>query len=248
MNTDDELLKKRFHELSSRAENRGIYVFSDFLNMYEQSLLHSEIRKNCDLYGGHGDFERAVACFKPSGEAYYEPQIPVKILRIAPLSDKFADDLTHRDFLGSVLALGIKRETIGDIIISSNRGYIFCLDSVCDYIKDNLCKVRRTSVSCEICDELPEQDEKQPQLKNVNVASERLDALIAAVYNISRSKSAELCAGEKVFVNGRLTVSTSAVLKNGDKVSVRGMGRFVFRQITGETKKGRLRAEVEIYR
>lgn len=247
MKTDDELLKKRFRELSSRAENRGIYVFSDFLNMYEQSLLRSEIRGNYELYGGHGDFERAVACFKPSGEAYCEPQVPVKILRIAPLSDKFADDLTHRDFLGSVLALGIKREMLGDIIISGNRGYIFCLDSVCDYIKDNLCKVRRTSVSCEVCDELPKQDEKQPQLKNVNIASERLDALIAAVYNISRSKSSDLCAGEKVFINGRLTVSPSATLKYGDTVSVRGVGRFVFRQINGETKKGRLRAEVDVY-
>ena len=246
---DSEQIKKRLLELSERSYQRGIYAYSEFLNLAEQDVLSCAVPPNrYRLWGGYDTAERRVACFGSEALCGYEDSPPVTCLRISPLQQKFADDLTHRDFLGSVLALGIKREMLGDIIISSNRGYIFCLDSVCDYIKDNLCKVRRTSVSCEVCDELPEQDEKQPQLKNVNVASERLDALIAAVYNISRSKSAELCAGEKVFVNGRLTVSTSAVLKNGDKVSVRGMGRFVFRQITGETKKGRLRAEVEIYR
>lgn len=248
MTNDTELLKKRFQELSSRADARGICVFSEFLNLYEQSLLKCEIRGGYELIGGHENPERCVACFLPYGEKLYEAESPIQIVKISPRSKKFADDLTHRDFLGSVLGLGIRRETVGDIVISDNKAYIICLDSVADFIVQNLSKVRHTSVKCELCEALPKADEMKPKPLTVNIASERLDALIAAVYNISRSKSADLCKGEKVvFINGKLTPNGASTLKNGDIVSVRGVGRFVFCEILGETRKHRLRAKVEAY-
>lgn len=247
MADETQILKNRFKELSSRSHNRGIYTHSDFLNMHEQTLLYREMKYGFTLYGGYEDAERKIVCFGNEDDFGYAPQPPVAILLIAPLSEKFSDDLTHRDFLGSVLGLGIKRETLGDIIISNNKGYLVCLEGIAQYIIDNLTKVRHTSVYCERCHSLPTDALPQPKEKTVIVSSLRLDGIISAVYNISRSKSSGLIDGERVFINGKLTTNNSAPLKEDDIISVRGQGRFKFKEISGDTRKGRIRILCDVY-
>lgn len=242
-----QILKNRFKELSNRSQNRGIYLYSDFLNLYEQTVLYDEIKYGYTLFGGFPDAERKIACFGDENDFGYPPSPPVVILCIEPLSAKFSDDLTHRDFLGSLIGLGIKRETLGDIIITDNKGYLFCLETIAQYIIDNLTKVRRTSVSCSICSELPESALPQPKEKVIIVSSLRLDGAIASVYDLSRSKSSALVEGEKVFINGKLTKSTSKNVEMGDTVSVRGYGRFRYVGILGDTRKGRIRIKCEVY-
>ena len=155
--------------------------------------------------------------------------------------------MTHRDFLGSLVGLGIKRETLGDIIINNNKGYLFCLESIAPFIIDNLTKVKHTSVSCSICEELPKNILPEPTEKTVIVSSLRLDGIISGVYNISRSKSSALIDSERVFINGKLSKSNSFPLKEDDIVSVRGHGRFRFKEISGDTRKGRIRIVCEVY-
>ena len=247
MEKEEMLLIKRFKELSLRSYNRGIFVYSDFLNMYEQDLLFSNVSTPFILSGGFTGAERQIAIFGSEEEFGYSPSIPVSCILVSPLMQKFADDLTHRDFLGSVLGLGIKRETIGDIIIKENQGYIFCIDTVADYIVENLKKVRHTSVKCEVVTEIPEEVNPEFQEKIVVIASERLDAIVAEVYNLSRSESNNLFAAKKVFVNNKLTENNSQKIKSGDTVSVRGFGRFVFTGVLQETRKGKLRAKVEVF-
>lgn len=245
----DELniLKNRLKELSTRSRNRGIYLYSDFLNLYEQTVLYEEVKNDVTLLGGFPDAERKIACFGNENEFGYEPIPPITILCIEPLSQKFSDDLTHRDFLGSLIGLGIKRETLGDIIITENKGYVFCLENIAKYITDNLFKVKHTNVSCSVCDELPENALPKPKEEVVIVSSLRLDVGISAIYNISRSKSSALVDGEKVFINGRLINSSSKNIELGDTVSVRGFGRFRYVNILGDTRKGRTRVLCEIY-
>ncbi len=247
MADETQILKNRFKELSNRSQNRNIYTYSDFLNMHEQTLLHREIKFGFTLYGGYEDAERKIACFGNEDDLGYTPQPPVAILLVAPLSEKFSDDLTHRDFLGSILGLGIKRETLGDIIIKGNKGYLICLNSIAQYIIDNLTKVRHTSVYCEICDTLPTDALPEPTEKMVIVSSLRLDGIISAVYNLSRSKSSALIDSERVFINGKLTTNNSVPLKESDIISVRGQGRFRFKEISGDTRKGRIRILCEVY-
>lgn len=244
---DEALLIKRFKELSLRSYNRGIFVYSDFLNMYEQDLLFSNVGTGFSLFGGYEAAERQIAVFGSEEELGYAPEYPVSCILVSPLMQKFADDLTHRDFLGSVLGLGIKRETVGDIIIKENQGYIFCLDSVADYIAENLRKVRHTSVKCEPVTEIPEEVNPEATEKFIIVASERLDVIIAEIYNLSRSESNSLFLAKKVFVNGKLTENNSHKIKTGDIISVRGFGRFNWLGTSGETKKGRLKAKVKIF-
>ena len=244
---EKDILKKRFRELYNRSQNRGIYVYSDFLNAYEQALLEEDVRYGYTLLGGYPDAERKIACFGNENNFGYAPCPPIEIICISPLSEKFADDLSHRDFLGSLMGLGIKRETLGDIVISKNKGYLICLETIAQYIIDNLTKVRHTSVSCELCNEIPLEDLPQPKEKMVTVSSLRLDGIISAVYNLSRSKSSALIDGEKVFINGKLIKSNSAILKEYDIISVRGYGRFRYTEVLGTTKKDRIRIICEVY-
>jgi RNA-binding protein YlmH len=244
---EEALLIKRFKELENRSYNRGVYEYSDFLNIYEQDLLFRNINTSFSLFGGYENAERQIAVFGNEEDFGYSPSYPIVCILVSPLMQKFADDLTHRDFLGSVLGLGIKRETIGDIIIKNNTGYIFCLNTIADFITENLKKVRHTSVKCEKVTETPEEVNPESTEKFIIVASERLDVIIAEIYNLSRSESNNLFLAKKVFVNGKLTENNSHKIKTGDIVSVRGFGRFNWLGTSGETKKGRLKATVEIF-
>lgn len=244
---EELILIKRLQELSDRSYNRGIFVYSDFLNMYEQDLLLSEVKGDFILFGGTDSAERQLACFGNENELGYSPTYPISCILVSPLMQKFADDLTHRDFLGSVMGLGIKRETLGDIIIKENEGYIFCLDTVAEYIADNLKKVRHTSVKCSKINTLPESVNPEYTEKIIVVASQRLDAVIGAVYNISRNESNSLFTSKRVFINNKLTENNSHKIKDGDIISVRGFGRFKWCGMLQETRKGKLRAKVEVF-
>lgn len=241
-----DFIQKRFEELALRAQNRYYTTFTDFLNMEEQSeLVSMRLGTPFKLFGGYDGAERCVAAFGADCE---NAEFPISYIQIEPLAKKFADTLTHRDFLGSLMGLGIKRETLGDILIKDNVGYLMCLDSVADFVADNLGKVRHTSVKCTAISELPQGMQSEPQEQQKIVASLRLDVLAAAVYDLSRSAVKELFTQRKVFVNSRLCENFSLVPKEGDIISVRGKGRFKLGETLGSTKKGRLIVQLFVYK
>ncbi|MBQ6797483.1 MAG: hypothetical protein IJP10_05645 [Clostridia bacterium] len=246
--TDDlQLMRKRFSELSSRASSGGFYTFTDFLTPAQQSLLTSMRNELTafEFFGGHASCERRIACFGNEGEFGYEPSYPIACIEIAPKNPKFAKPLSHRDYLGAIMSLGIKRETVGDIFQKEQSAYVFCIDSVSDWIISNIESVASVSVRCRLCSEPPEELAGKTKRISVNVASERLDAVIAAVWKLSRTESAKLIAAQKVAVNSLLEENCARVLKPDDTVSVRGYGKFIHRSITGLSKKGRLFAEID---
>lgn len=248
---EDELIKliKRFTELAQRADRSGVPQESKFLTMAEQSALQTlRLPVPFFLLGGYDGAERRIAVFgideQTAGEMGYVP--PVACVKIAPASQRFADVLMHRDFLGSLMALGITREVLGDIMIGDNVGYLLCLDSIADYVIDELVSVKRTSVKCSRS-ELPQTDEKSIEPQSLVVAAERLDAVISAVYRLSREDAKQHVERGLVYINSRLVLKPAASLKENDIVSVRGSGRFKFLGIERETKKGRLRVSVIKY-
>jgi RNA-binding protein YlmH len=246
---DIRQLQKRFEELAARADGRGRYTYTQFLTLAEQDVLQTMSRQLAAPFvwmGGYEAAERRLACFGREEDMGYAPQSPICCLSIAPASKKFSGDLGHRDFLGSLMALGIKRQLLGDIQIVDGVGYLFCLEEIAPYLCENLISVGRTTVHCEPC-EAPEQLSQPPEPTEVVVASERLDALIAAVWRLSRSQAQELLERGMVFIDGRLVVSPSHTLREGDTVSVRHQGRFRYEGTLRETKKGRLRVCVRIW-
>ena len=192
--------------------------------------------------------ERKVGMFLPSYlEEGDESMLPVSCVHILPLNEKFADKLSHRDYLGALMNLGIERHKTGDIVTDGTRAWLFCMTDLADYICENLGQVRHTRVYTEI-GEVPA-EVLQPEFETIegSVASVRLDALLALAFKTSRSKMVPCLEAGQVFVNGRLVMSASEVPTEGAIVSVRHMGRFVYRGVKSETRKGRLFVTVDRY-
>ena len=143
--------------------------------------------------------------------------------------------------------LGIERSVLGDIIIKDNTAYVFVKEDMVEYIKSELVRVKHTDVSVNLADSLPDGELYKTEEKTVQISSERLDAVIARVYNLSREDAQRLFAKSLVYASGKEITSTSYSPKENEKISVRGYGRFIYRGFTSNTKKGRLNVLVEIY-
>lgn len=240
--------QKRFQELADRSNEKGYAIYSDFLGISEISELSAmRFSAPVTLWGGYENAERCVACFGNREYFADKSDYPIKCILIKPVNQKFADTLSHRDFLGSLMGLGIRREVLGDIIINENKGYLFCLETISDYITQNLTQVRHTTVNCELADNIPTDILPQPENREIIVSSERLDVIVSAIYNMSRSQVLPIFHTEKVFVNGAVKISPSATLNIGDKVSVRGFGRFIYKGVLRHTKKDRLVISVDVF-
>lgn len=248
----EELLQKRFQELATAAQRRDRIMFSDFLNLNEQNILHQQLQKfswiKGETFGGYEGAERQMAAFFPddwtekTGEA---PEYPIQCIRIEPLNQKFAEKLSHRDILGALMNLGIERSRTGDIAVFDGEFYLFCSSSMADLICRELGKIRHTNVRCTICNAAEFSYTPDVQQIRGSVASVRLDAVMALAFQSSRSSLISLIEDAKVFVNGKLITTNAYVLKPGDLISVRHMGKFRYVDVLGQTKKGRCMVEIE---
>ncbi|MEG1415312.1 MAG: YlmH/Sll1252 family protein [Clostridium sp.] len=212
--------------------------YTDFLTLAEQEFikyLAYEESMEVDFLFEEG-FERNMAGVSP-----YETTLeyPCRVLQIIA-NTKF-EKVGHRDYLGSILALGIKREKIGDIIVSDSGAIVLAHEDVSSYIEINLTKVKNSGVRIKEIS-LENLDVKSVVLKeeSVNVTSLRLDAVIASMYNISRSKAQTLIKGGEVKINSVIAIDVSKVLSENDVITVRGFGKSKVGQIVATTKKERL--------
>ena len=124
--------------------------------------------------------------------------------------------------------LGIERDTLGDIVIIDNVGYIFASEDMAVYIAENLTKVKRTDLKAEVIDALPEGELYRTERRQVQASGERLDAIVAKVFSLSREDAQTLFKRGLVFADGRQVNSTSYIPKEKEKISVRGHGRFIY--------------------
>ena len=250
MNKEESMLQKRLIELSRMAYNRGIVTFSDFLNLNELNILHTT-PKNMFLsqyktYGGYDLSERQMAAFLPDA-LYYDYEYPVRIIEIRPLNKRFAEELTHRDYLGAVMNLGIERCKLGDIIVEEGRALLFVKEEMAEYIAEHLTQIRHTSVATTFTAEFNSDYEPDYEELKGTVPSIRLDTVLSIAYPLSRSKLTALIEGARVFVKGKLVTSNGSRLKENDMISVRKMGRIAYMGILSETKKGRYMISVRKY-
>lgn len=252
MDKEEQILRRHLTDLANIADQRGITLFSDFLNINEQNIFY-QMQKELPViryftFGGFDDAERKLICF--SGDYQIQEEnidYPLVCLRIVPQNKKFSDDLTHRDFLGAVLNLGIDRSIIGDILIMENEGFLFCTSNISAFIIDNLIKIKHTMVNVSV---IPSTDfSYAPKVKEISgtVSSVRLDSILSVALNKSRSSLTGLITSGKVFVNSKEVLSISYMLKENDIVSVRGHGKFIYKGQTNVTKKGRYSVKILLY-
>lgn len=241
MNNDDKLIANRLLDYANQCYQRNIPVVTDFLDLYKQSIFHSILHKMPPIcwkaIGGYDLAERKVILFKPY-EEFPDPEI-FSTIKIQASNNKYREQLTHRDYLGSILNLGITREKIGDIIIKSDATYLFCSLNITDFLLDNILKIKNTFVRTELVylDHL----EFTPNYKEIkgSVASLRLDSVIALGFSGSRSHLISYIETGKVSVNGQIITSNGYSLKVNDLISVRGLGKIKFINTICETKKNR---------
>lgn len=266
---DKELvqLRKRLLELADKSYSRGIYTYTPFLSLSQQQVFHA-IKTELSyagygMEGGASACERKIIRFGSPENLGYDEEYPIAVIQIRPVLPKFADKLTHRDFLGAVMNLGIERSTIGDIFIqeqegsreqsSSQRsddgqsGILFCQQSIVPYLLENLRQIKHTNIKCQVVSGEIAIQSAEPEKITVTVSSARIDSIIAKLYHISRSQSLALFRAGRIFVNGITMENNSYQLKKDDAVTVRGYGKFLYYGQSGETKKGKEKVSIGVF-
>ena len=247
---EESFFRKRITELADTCFQKNVPTHSWFLNADEQAVLEtmhlSAAGARMVLDGGFDASERKAACFLPD----YMDRVPEDLfsyLKISPAQPKFADELTHRDFLGALMNLGMERKVFGDICVSENSAHLVILGNAKETVLEELTSVKHTTVT--VTEEARESfvSVLRTEILDVNSASLRADSLIASVWHFSRTRAKDLVTAEKVFRNGAVLSDGSTVLKPGDLVSVRGYGRFRLLPDSRQTKKGRLYVRIELF-
>ena len=246
----NEFFLKRIRELANLSYQRDIVTFSDFLNLNEQNMVSSLKQQFpqvvMETFGGYDNAERQMVAFHPDALAFTW-EYPIDCLKIEPKAIKFSENLSHRDYMGALLNLGVDRSVIGDIIVQEKAAWFFCQSKMTEFFLENLCRVRHTNILITKVND-PEKF-PHPNLESINgtCASVRLDSLIALAFKASRSSMVSYIESGQVFVNGKLITSNGYEPKEGDIVSVRGKGRFIFDGVSHQTKKGRCGVRILLY-
>lgn len=242
-NEEEKILFARIYERILGAEQKNIPAATCFLSKREQLLAERLLKGTAiHFFGGYPEAERAVCCYIPD---YYEPEnwltgedAPICALRASFYE---GDTLSHRDFLGALMGSGIKRETVGDILVREGACDFLVTREICPYVRENLLSAGRTKLH--ISDiSLTELRAVESEMKEIRdtLATLRLDSVVASGFGLSRSKAAAYIEGGKTTLNHLPCEKPDKQIAQDDQISVRGLGKIVLSSVGGISKKGRI--------
>ena len=235
---EDRLLFAKVTDRLLSAEKKDRPAFTDFLDPGRCAAFLNVLEKHCETapkaFGGFESAERKMIGFDRAGE---EISFPIVSVGVA-CNEKFSKPVTHRDYLGATLSLGLERGKIGDIRIGEAGAVMYVSSDVGAFICENLTNVKRTRVRAEL-GKAAEGPETSGTEKRINVPSMRLDAVLGAALNLARGKASALIEAERVFVNWKEAKKTRTIAP-GDMITVRGHGRVRVDSVEGSTKKDRI--------
>ena len=237
-------------EYTKRAERQNRPLFTHFYNKdWMQSLLIQYVAQNAYLsygfFGGYEDAERQILAISP-----YELEDAEYCIGILNIEVKtgIGKTLSHRDYLGAIMGLGIDRNTIGDIILHTSGAYVFVEMSMIPYIRSQLISIGKyQKIQIDEID-LSNVYIEKPKVKVIEntVSALRMDTVCAVAFGLSRSECAKLIQGDKARCNG-LLAHVSSLVKEGDVLTLRGFGKAKLKSINGQTKKERTHITIEKY-
>ncbi|AVQ95402.1 hypothetical protein DRA42_03590 [Ethanoligenens harbinense] len=244
--TDDSLLFARADD-ALRAVGRYAARFVGFLDEREQAaVLRHLSAKHADasflLWGGYADAERRMLGVFPQEEVPDGAAFPITAVQIIWKGA----ELNHRDFLGALLSLGLKREKVGDLVVRSNDCVAFLENAVAAFVRSNLSRVGRIGVSCEPYEGDVRREAHFAEIGGT-VASERLDCVVAALTGCSRTQAEDGITAGRVALDFRTVTDRACRVPPGASLSIRGCGRFVVDELGPPTRKGRLRFAARKY-
>lgn len=230
--------------------------YTDFLDMYQVSLVESFLKKNkiqnYILYGGYKEAERKILIIHP--ENYDEKMVEknyekiLNIIRIT-LPEEEKGKYSHRNYLGGIVKLGLRREKVGDIIVNNEGADIVTLSEFVNVLKEQLPSLTRfqnSKIEIEDIKNIKKLELKIEEVKII-VPSLRLDNIVSDLARTSRSKASEIIAQERVFINGQNETKNSKQVKLKDVITIRGKGRFIIKEFAGTTRSGRTVVVIEKY-
>ena len=238
MDKDVKIFISHIFDKDNECFNKNFPCATEFLDIQKQSLIQSIkkefISKNF-LWGGYDDAERKILVFMPQ----YDVE-KADFLRVIRAEHNSAKPLSHRDYLGTLMGLGIKREFIGDILVSDNSADIIIKPELEEFIYSNLSKAEKASLSVTAHSitelHVPVRDVKEVTF---SVSSLRTDSVIAEAFNLSRSKANEAVNAQLVYVNDVLCLKPDKFVGAGDKITLRHKGKIVISDIGNKSRKGR---------
>lgn len=260
---EDKIFCAHIEDMAQQMQRDNVPYFTRFLDEREQSLAATALKKiqfpSDQIYfwtGFSAKEEQALgrrmlglfpeyfALTEGMDTSVLEEQFPVAAVTV---TYREQDNLTHRDILGSLMGLGIKRELIGEILTAENFAVIFCTQTAQKIILSDLERIGRAGIKKQqgIQRELPPMC--RIEYRTGTVSSLRLDCIVALATNLSREKSAAVIEGGLVNLNFFEQTKISQEVRQGDILSLRGYGRFVLAQIGSQSKKGRLHVTLGKY-
>ncbi|MEG1441195.1 MAG: YlmH/Sll1252 family protein, partial [Oscillospiraceae bacterium] len=240
IDAEDKLIISRAEDAIQISEKRYSIKSIGFLSPHQrvviQNNLHPPLDINIAFFGGFDGAERTLFVSSPE---YLEVEY-ADIISVLEITGRDISELSHRDFLGSLLSLGIKREKIGDILPCGEKAFVFVRSDIAEYIVSNMNKIGNRGIHVKITDpneaQIPEKEIKEI---SGTVSSLRLDSVLALAMGTSRSKVVEIIKSDKVSVNWEASDDVSLNIKENDIISVRGFGRIKLSHVGGITRKGR---------
>lgn len=265
---EDNYLLGLIEDKIGQCENKYIVTATGFLDAHQQSVARLYCKKNhipvfgredekaaletgslppvrTVFYGGYEEAERVILVNLPDYAVSAETELLTVIRATQPAGSRA---LTHRDYLGSLMGLGIKRELIGDILVREDGADIIVLSEIADFILMQYGKAGRVNLSLTAypIDRLVVPKTERKQITDT-VASLRLDSVTASAFGISRGKAAQAISGGLVFVNHMETTKPDFQLEEGDKITLRGKGKVCLAEVGGKSRKDRQYITLERY-
>ncbi len=238
--------EKRLRELALRASHACAPTYTRFLEPPMEIACRAAANfAGCEVAfeGGYEGAERRMAGFYAGGAEALS--FPIRRLRV-DWNARYGS-IGHRDILGALMGLGIERETLGDIAMLKEGALLFVHEDMADYVAANLESCGRVKVRISPCGEEVAPPEPEGTLLYRTVPSQRLDAVLAAAYDLSRQKAQEMIRAELVKVDHAVETRADARLEAGSLVSARGLGRFRVQEVAGLTRKGRVGLRLFVY-
>jgi len=251
---NEKILLAQILDKIEMVEKKNKIEHTDFLDLAQIELVQKFINKlkieNYMSYGGFEEAERKMFVIYPEkfNSIIVEKNLSniVQIIRIQ-LPEDLKGKYTHRDYLGAVIKLGVKREKIGDIIVDNNGADIIVDKDISKFLLENLRSLTRFSKS-EITVENIENlrtVEIRKEEREIILSSLRLDNVISELARCSRNKALDIINMERVFVNFQCETKKTKQIKTGDMVTIRGKGRFFVKELVGQTRSGRIVIRIE---
>ena len=253
---EDKMLLAQVLDKIEFVKTRGKLEYTDFLDMYQISLVENFLKKikfeNYKLYGGYEEAERKILIIYP--EKYDEIMLEknyskiLKAVRVT-LPEEEKGKYSHRNYLGGIVKLGLKREKVGDILVSDTGADIIVMEDFSEILKKELPSLTRFENSKIEIIELKDLRKKEIKIEDIKiiVPSLRLDNIVSDLARTSRSKAKQIIEQERVFINGQNETKLSKQIKLNDIITIRGKGRFIIKEFEGTTRSGRQVIVIEKY-